>query len=172
MKYMNKEDHEFEKAWYAIDENENNVVTEWEFFDNAAEVLELSGDENELEVHFNIYDLNDDGVIEKEEAKKVSSTKHLYGAIDMMYEAWRALDDNGNGSLNFEEFVDVYNLLYSLDFSPKADMDTLVDVFEQLASGVEEKFGEDIHDSIPVHHLYEFVRSSIHQAFDDIEIEH
>ena len=44
-----------------IDENENNVVTEWEFFDNAAEVLELSGDENELEVHFNIYDLNDDG---------------------------------------------------------------------------------------------------------------
>ena len=73
--------------------------------------------ETEILLHFSTHDLNDDGIVEEHEAEKVLiHTDLLEDAIFLARELWDRIDSNDNGTVDFDEFVDIYDLFYTLDF--------------------------------------------------------
>lgn len=71
-----------------------------------------------VELAFQMHDLDDNGIVEEHEAKKVIvHTPILQDLIGLASDMWEILDVNDNGAMDFDELINIYQVAYTLDFT-------------------------------------------------------
>lgn len=93
-----------------------------------------------VELTFEMHDLDDNGVVEEHEARKViNHTPILKDLLKLASELWDVLDVNDDGKLDFEELINIYQVFYTIDFTEdelnEEEAFTAFEIFRTLLGG-------------------------------------
>jgi len=115
----------------------------------------LSVDEiEEIKEAFDIFDVNKDGHISVSELVKAMETLGFNSKNEAIYKMIVEMDENGNGTIEFAEFLDIMTARIS-DRNTKEDLERVYKLFDLQRNGdiwlddlrrVAKELGEDISD--------------------------
>lgn len=117
-----KQAETFEDIWALVNSLDDGELTRDDLMDVIAYVMPGATQE-QVNFEFDLHDINDDGKVTHHEAKHVKHSAHLRDTIELSRTLWSRINGDNSDFMSLDEFIDIYDVLYSLGYAPKEGLD-------------------------------------------------
>ena len=161
-----KQAQTFNDIWDLVQTLDDGELTREDLM-NLIDYVMPGATREEINYEFNLHDIDHDGAVDRHEGYHVHHTEDLRMTIQKANETWAQIDRNNDNMVSFDEFSDIYDVLYALGYAPEKGLHPE----EQLQMYA---YLDTTHDSdstnggFPIMHLVDTLGKGIFNVFDDI----